>query len=79
MASATRGSGPWPPLRLQLVVQLAALIGTLAPQVRSGADAESPRPGPGRGGLGRGGTTGGASPSPGSGSPQVGLWPVKTS
>ncbi|XP_058425829.1 serine/threonine-protein kinase/endoribonuclease IRE2 isoform X2 [Diceros bicornis minor] len=35
MASAARGSGPWPPLRLRLVVQLAALLGTLAPQVQT--------------------------------------------
>ncbi|XP_070424404.1 serine/threonine-protein kinase/endoribonuclease IRE2 isoform X2 [Equus przewalskii] len=35
MASAARGSGPWPPLWLRLVVQLAALIGTLAPQVQT--------------------------------------------
>ncbi|XP_062036036.1 serine/threonine-protein kinase/endoribonuclease IRE2 [Lepus europaeus] len=36
MESAVQGSGPWPPFRLQLLfVQVAALLGTLGPQVQT--------------------------------------------
>lgn len=67
MASAARGSGPWPPLLLQL----AALLGTLRPQVRSGRPRSLQARVGGAGVQGCGGATGGASPSPGSGWPQV--------
>lgn len=75
MASAARGSGPWPPLLLQL----AALLGTLRPQVRSGRPRSLQARVGGAGVRGCGGATGGASPSPGSGWPQVSPWPEKTS
>lgn len=70
MASAAPGSGPRP----ALLLQLAALLGTLRPQVRSGR----PRSLQARVG-GAGEATGGATPSPGSGWPQVSPWPEKTS
>lgn len=75
MASAARGSGPWSPFLLQL----AALLGTLGPQVRSGRTRSLQGRGRGPRRLGRGGTTAGASSSPGSGSPQGGPWPEKNS
>lgn len=57
MENAARGSGRWPPLPLRLRLQLAALLGALAPQVRFRADAR--RKGPRR----RAGSRG-ASPHP---------------
>lgn len=39
MESAVQGSGPWPPFRL-LLLRVAAMLGTLVPQVRAETDAE---------------------------------------
>lgn len=76
MENAAGGSSRWPPLTLRL--QLAALLGTLAPQVRFGADAQPPRSGP-RGAMGHRAGGRGASPSRELGWPPVGPWRVETS